>query len=66
MSKQAIKDKNYQILGYIESMSDGTQKAQDKNYQTLGYYDPKRNITKDKNYQKIADGNVLSALIFNR
>lgn len=64
MSRETIKDKNYRTLGYIETMSDGKQKALDANYRTLGYYDPKRNVTEDANYRKIAQGNVLAGLIY--
>jgi hypothetical protein len=66
MARQAIKDKSYNTIGYIETMSDGKQKAMDKSYNTLGYYDPKRNVTEDKSYRRIAEGNVLSALIFEK
>lgn len=66
MSKETIKDERYNTIGYIETMSDGKQKAIDKSYNILGYYDPKRNITEDKSYRKIAQGNVLSALIFQK
>ena len=64
MSREAIKDKNYRTIGYIETMSDGKQKALDANYRTLGYYDPKTNVTQDTNYRTVAQGNVLSGLIF--
>lgn len=64
MSRETIKDKNYRTLGYIETMPDGKKKAMDSNYRTLGYYDPKRNITQDSNYRTIAQGDVLSSLIF--
>ena len=63
MARQAIKDKNYRIIGYIETMPDGKRKAVDAGFRTLGFYDPKRNVTQDKNYQRISEGDVLSALI---
>jgi hypothetical protein len=66
MSREAIKDKNYRTIGYIETMSDEKQKALDSNYRTLGYYDPKRNVTQDTSYRTIAQGNVLSSLVFNK
>jgi hypothetical protein len=66
MSREAIKDKNYRTIGYIETMSDGKQKAMDASYRTLGYYDPKRNLTQDSNYRTIAQGNVLSGLIYDK
>jgi len=64
MTRQTIQDKNYRTIGYIETMADGRQKALDNNYRTLGYYDPKRNVTQDASYKTVAQGNVLSALIF--
>ena len=66
MSRTPIKGKNYRTLGYIETMSDGKQKALDANFRTLGYYDPRYDDTKDANYRLIARGNVLSGLIFDR
>ena len=64
MSRQAIKDKQYRTIGYIETMSDGKQKALDPQYRTLGYYDPKRDVTQDPQYRTLARGNVLAALIY--
>ena len=64
MSREAIKDKNFRTLGYIETMSDGKQKALDTNFRTLGTYDPKRNITQDTNFRTIAQGNVRAGLIY--
>jgi hypothetical protein len=65
MSRTAIKDRQYRTLGYIETLSDGRLKAVDATYRTLGYYDPHRDVTIDANYRTIAQGNVLSALIFD-
>ncbi|QFI73968.1 hypothetical protein F8237_17070 [Bradyrhizobium betae] len=64
MSRQAIKDKNFRTIGYIDTMSDGKQKALDATFRTLGYFDPKRNITQDANFRTIAQGNVLAGLIY--
>jgi hypothetical protein len=64
MPRQAIKDKLNRTLGYIETMSDGKQKALDHLNRTLGSYDPKRNVTQDNLNRTIAQGNVLSSLIF--
>jgi hypothetical protein len=66
MSRQAIKDKQFRTIGYIETMSDGKQKALDPQFRTLGYYDPKRNVTQDPQFRTLANGNVLSGLIYNR
>ncbi len=35
MSREAIKDKNFRTIGYIETMSDGKQKALDANFERL-------------------------------
>jgi hypothetical protein len=64
MSREPIKDKNFRTIGYIETMSDGRQKALDGSFRTLGYYDPKRNVTQDASFRTIAQGNVLSALVY--
>ena len=63
MRREAIKDSNFRTIGYIETMSDGKQKALDANFRTLGTYDPKRNVTQDPNFRTIAQGNVLSGLV---
>ena len=65
MARQAIKDKNFRTVGYIEDMPGGKQKALDANFRTLGRYDPRSNKTQDANFRTIATGNVLSGLIFN-
>lgn len=64
MSRVAIKDSKFRIIGYIETMSDGKQKAMDAKFSPLGYYDPKRDITQDQKFKTIAHGNVLSGLIY--
>ena len=43
----------------------GRLKAVEASYRTLGYYDPRRDVTIDANSRTIAQGNVLSALIFD-
>jgi hypothetical protein len=66
VTKQAIRDPNYKLLGYIETLSDGRQQATDANYKTLGYFDPKRNVTMDTNYRVLARANILSGLIYDQ
>lgn len=65
MGRHAIKDQNYRTIGYIEDCGGGKQKALDANYRTLGYYDPRTDKTQDANYRTIANGNVLSGLVYN-
>lgn len=63
MSRQTIKDKNFRIIGYIETMADGKKKALDANFRILGFYDPRKNVTQDKSFRTIAQGDTLAALI---
>ena len=66
MSIETITDKTHRTVGYIETMSGGKKKAWDKVFHTLGYYDPKQNLTQDKNFRTVANGDGLSSLILNR
>jgi len=66
VSRQAIQDKHFRTIGYIETMPDGKQKALDSHFKTLGYYDPKRNLTQDEHFRTIANGNVLSGLVYDQ
>ena len=63
MSTQTLKDKNYRVIGYIDTQPDGKQVGKDANYRVKGYYDPKANQTKDANYRVVGQGNLLSSLI---
>lgn len=66
MSREAIRTPNNKVLGYIETLSDGRQKATDANNKTLGYFDPKRNATTDPNNRVLARANILSGLIYDQ
>ena len=66
MSIETITDKTHRTVGYIETMSDGKKKAWDKVFHTLGYYDPKQNLTQDKNIRTVANGDGLSSLILKK
>lgn len=63
MSTQTLKDSRYNIIGYIETRSDGTQVGKDSRYNIKGYYDPKTNKTKDSRYNIVGEGNLLASLI---
>jgi hypothetical protein len=63
MSNQTLRDRNYNIIGYIETRSDGTRVGKDKQGRIKGYYDPKRNQTKDSQGRLVANADVLSSLI---
>jgi hypothetical protein len=66
MSRQAIRNPTNKLLGYIETLSDGRQKATDANNKTLGYFDPKRNATTDVSNRVLARANILSGLIYDQ
>jgi len=65
MARQTIRDQMNRTLGYIEEMGGGKQKALDSMNRTLGYFDPRTNKTTDAMNRTLANGNVLSGLIFN-
>jgi len=65
MSTQTLKDSHYNVIGFIETKSDGTQVGKDVHYQIKGYYDPKTNKTKDARYNIVGEGNLLAVLISN-
>ena len=61
--ESVIRDRNSNRIGSI--IHNGHQLvARDKHNNTLGYYDPKNNVTSDRNNNRICEGNALSALIF--
>lgn len=66
VSHQTIRDRNQALLGRIETMSDGRQKATDLYGRLLGWYDPRRDVTTDGNLRVLARGNVLAGLIYDR
>jgi hypothetical protein len=66
MSREPIKDRNFRTIGYIESTPDGKRKAIDSNFRILGYYNPNRSVTLDTNFRVIANGDVLSGLIYDK
>ena len=65
LSRQVIKDRNDRILGYIETLANGRQKATDRSSNLLGWFDPQRNVTTDASSRVLATANVLSWLILD-
>lgn len=63
MSTQTLKNSSYQIIGYIETRSDGVQVIKDPHYRIRGYYDPKQNQTKNEHYGVVGYGNLLTSLL---
>ena len=66
MSRQTIRDRNDRVLGYIETLADGRQKATDRDSKLLGWFNPHRNVTTDAGSRTLAKANVLSGLILDR
>jgi hypothetical protein len=63
MSKQTLKDRYNNTIGYIETNSSGKQTIKDKYNSVRGTYDPKTNITKDKYNNTVGKGNLLVTLL---
>ena len=61
MSTQIEKDG--QIIGYIETATDGKQIAKDTRYRIRGHYDPKTNQTRDFTYRVVGPGNLLVSML---
>lgn len=63
MSKETvIRDRSSNRVGCI--VDNGQQLvARDKFGKNLGYYDPKGNVTRDRNSNRICQGDALSSLI---
>ena len=63
MTSEVIRNRSFQLMGFVETRSDGTQVAKDRNHRILGYFNPKSNDTRDATYKVIGRGNLLSSLI---
>jgi hypothetical protein len=63
MPQQVLKDRNNNIIGYIETESSGNQTIKDRNNNIKGYYEVRANMTKDRNNKIIGYGNLLVTLL---
>lgn len=63
MARTPLLNANRIVIGYIEDLGGGKQKALDRNAMVLGYYEPSTNNTLNANRMVIGKGNQLSALI---
>lgn len=63
--KEEIKDRNFRLLGYIETKSNGDRVATNVYGKILGYYRKNINATTDFTGSIIARGDVCSYLVFN-
>lgn len=64
MARTTIKDNRLRIIGYIEDIADGRQRALDSGLRLLGYYEPARDQTLDAGLRIVSTGNTLSGLIY--
>ena len=65
-NRQTLKDARFRVLGYIDTDSDGGQSLSDAQGRRLGSYDPKTNVTKDAQFRRIGQGNLLTTLLPGR
>jgi hypothetical protein len=61
--KTPVRGQSGHVIGYVEVLADGRQKALDENYRILAYYDPASDLTKDRFNLVVGRGNQLVALI---
>lgn len=62
MSKEYIKDKNFKIIGSIETDANGVKIVRNFYGKLLGKYDPKTNLTKDFYGKVVARGDATGLL----
>lgn len=62
MASQDLKDKIGRLLGKIKE-ENGRFVLYDKIGRKIGSYDPKTNVTWDKNGRKVGTGNLLTTLL---
>lgn len=63
MSRQTLKDNHNNIIGYVETRTDGVQVLKDSHNNIKGYYDPRSNKTKDSHSNIVGTGNTLVMLL---
>lgn len=63
--KETIKDKNYRILGYVETKSNGDKVVTTFTGQILGYYRKNMDVTTDLVGRVLARCDAAVALLFD-
>ncbi|MCQ2792029.1 MAG: hypothetical protein MJ208_00735 [Bacilli bacterium] len=63
MQRTPLKDNHYNIIGYIDTESNGNKTLRDKHYNILGYYKASSNITQDSHYNTVGHGDILTTLL---
>lgn len=64
--KEALKDFQNRIIGYIDTKPNGDQIGYDFYNRIVGYYEKQTNLTKDFYRRIVGKGNQLSALIYKQ
>lgn len=65
-NRQTLKDARFRVLGHLDTDSDGGQALFDAQGRRLGSYDPKTNVTKDAQFRRVGQGNLLTTLLPER
>ena len=55
--------KDGQVIGYIETGTNGKQVAKDTRLRIRGHYDPNTNQTRDFTYKIVGQGNLLASML---
>ena len=60
---EELRDRNGNLLGRIQQVSDQRTEIRDKNGNLKGYFNPQQNETRDQNGNLVGKGNLLAALL---
>jgi hypothetical protein len=60
---EELRDRNGNLLGRIQQISDHRLEIRDKNGNLKGYFNPQQNETRDQNGNLVGKGNLLATLL---
>jgi hypothetical protein len=63
MKTETIRDAQFRILGFIQTLPNGEQLSRDRHYRVKGRFNPKENITRDTSFRRVAFGQALSSTL---
>lgn len=63
MRTEPIRDSSFNVIAYLDTEDNGSQKLRDSCFKVLGYYDPQRNVTTDSIFRIVGYGNLLLTLL---